>query len=451
MKKVSKRALFPLLLAIVLLIGCGVMVVRFFARGSDWVTFPGSPHVYTNGELRGLTVTDRSGTVLQGEDASTDPTVRAAFLHLLGDRQGYIYAPMLPSFTDKLIGYDPVQGLYGQTEAASEIRLSLSAAAQTAALRAIEGRRGIVGVMNYRTGELLCAVTAPSYDPDNRPDVESDDSGRYDGIYVNRFFNLTYTPGSIFKLVTTAAALEALDDLENRSFTCEGETIIGGQKVICASKHGQISFADALAKSCNIAFGELAAELGSSRLQSAAKKLGLCESIRCDGLEAAAGRCDLSAADKGDTAWAGIGQYTVQVNALSFLRFMGMLAAGKEAAEPYLVQSVMRGDEAVYQAAQPLAGCPLSDRTLDTLRSLMRRNVQNIYGDEQFGGLNVCAKSGTAEHEGRTADAMFAGFVQDEKYPLAFVVFIEEGGAGSAVAAPIAAEVLRACVQAGIE
>ena len=451
MKKVSKRAAFALLLAAGLLIGCGIFFVRYFRNAAKWVTFPGSPHVYTSGELRGLSVTDRSGTVLQGEGAVTDSAVQAAFLHLLGDREGYIYAPMLASFTDRMIGYSSVQGLYGRTEQSASVRLTLSAPVQTAALRAMAGHRGVVGVMNYRTGELLCAVTAPSYAPNERPDVEADTTGQYSGIYVNRFFNLTYTPGSVFKLVTSAAALEALEDVENRTFTCEGETIIGGQKIICAKEHGQLAFADALARSCNIAFGELGAELGASRLQKTAEKLGLCASVSCDGYESAAGSCDLSHADAGDTAWAGIGQYTVQVNPLSFLRFMGMLAAGKDAKQPYLVQSVQRGEQTVYEAKAQSAACPLREQTCETLRTLMRRNVHEIYGDWLFDGLNVCAKSGTAEHEGRTADAMFAGFVQDEKYPLAFLVFVEEGGAGSEVAAPIAAEVLRACVQADLQ
>ena len=82
-----------------------------------------------------------------------------------------------------------------------------------------------------------------------------------------------------------------------------------------------------------------------------------------------------------------------------------------------------------------------------TLTKLMRNDVQTIYGDWQFGGLSVCAKSGTAEREGQTANAMFAGFVLDESCPVAFVVFVENGGAGSAVAAPMAAKVLGVCAQ----
>ena len=449
MKKIAKRSTFALLLAVVLLLGGAAFLTKYFISASDWVTFPGSPHVYRNGVLDVGTVTDRDGTVLldgtEGRSFSEDAETRAAFLHLLGDREGYIYAPMLPAYADSMIGYSKVQGLYGRSDADVQVALSLSAKVQRTAVRAMNGARGTVGVYNYRTGELLCAVSTPTYDPENRPDVEADDTGRYTGVYLNRFFNLTYTPGSIFKLVTTAAALEKESDAESRTFTCDGKTIIGGQEVICAGHHGQIGLPEALARSCNVAFGELASDLGAGTLQSYAKKLGLCESVSCDGYETAAGSCDLSSADAGDTAWAGIGQYTVQVNALTFLRFLGMIAAGDEAAQPYLMARISAGEDVLYEAEKKSADCPLKPETCEKLRKMMRNNVEMIYGDGQFSGLHVCAKSGTAEHEGRTADAMFAGFVQDEQYPLAFVVFVEEGGAGSAAAAPIAAQVLAAC------
>ena len=87
----------------------------------------------------------------------------------------------------------------------------------------------------------------------------------------------------------------------------------------------------------------------------------------------------------------------------------------------------------------------LAEETAETLGEMMRGAVVNQYGAWQFGSLMVCAKSGTAERENGPADAMFAGFVQDEAYPLAFVVFAERGGSGSQTAAPIAAKVLAAC------
>ena len=449
MKKVSGRAIFPLILAIVLLAGTVLLCVRYFAKADEWVTFSGSPHVYTGVNLDGGVVTDRDGTLLldstDGRTYSADAVTRTATMHLLGDRYGYIQAPLLGSFADDMIGFDKINGLYGAEGTEANAALTLSAAAQTAAYQALGNYHGTVGVYNYKTGEILCAVTSPSYDPDNMPDVDADTSGAYDGVYVNRFFQAAYTPGSIFKIVTLAAAIETVPDWENLTFTCEGKTIIGGQEIICEGVHGTITLKQALAHSCNVAFGELAGKVGTKALMEYAEKLGLSESFECDGIPVKAGTVDLKDADAGDLAWAGIGQYTDQVNALTFMRAMGRIAGGGTAAEPYLMAKITRGEKTVYEAKSETSSRALKAETAAKLTEYLRNNVATMYGDWQFGGLNVCAKSGTAEHEGETADAMFAGFCVDENCPLAFVVFVENGGSGSAVAAPIAAKVLQVC------
>ena len=452
MKKVSGRAIFPLILAIVLLAGTVLLCVRYFAKADEWVTFSGSPHVYTGVNLDGGVVTDRDGTLLldstDGRTYSADAVTRTATMHLLGDRYGYIQAPLLGSFADDMIGFDKINGLYGAEGTEANAALTLSAAAQTAAYQALGNYHGTVGVYNYKTGEILCAVTSPSYDPDNMPDVEADTSGAYDGVYVNRFFQAAYTPGSIFKIVTLASAIETVPDWESLTFTCEGKTIIGGQEIICEGVHGTITLKQALAHSCNVAFGELAGEVGTKALMEYAEKLGLSESFECDGIPVKAGTVDLKDADAGDLAWAGIGQYTDQVNALTFMRAMGRIAGGGTGAEPYLMAKITRGEKTVYEAKTEMSSRALKAETAAKMTEYLRNNVATIYGDGQFSGLNVCAKSGTAEHEGETADAMFAGFCVDENCPLAFVVFVENGGSGSAVAAPIAAKVLQVCAAA---
>ena len=452
MKKVSGRAIFPLILAIVLLAGTALLCVRYFAKADEWVTFSGSPHVYTGVNLDGGVVTDRDGTLLldstDGRNYSADAATRTATMHLLGDRYGYIQAPLLGSFADYMIGFDKINGLYGAEGTEANAALTLSAAAQTAAYQALGNYHGTVGVYNYKTGEILCAVTSPSYDPDNMPDVNADTSGAYDGVYVNRFFQAAYTPGSIFKIVTLAAAIETVPDWENLTFTCEGKTIIGGQEIICEGVHGTITLKQALAHSCNVAFGELAGKVGTKALMEYAEKLGLSESFECDGIPVKAGTVDIKDADAGDLAWAGIGQYTDQVNALTFMRAMGRIAGGGTGAEPYLMAKITRGEKTAYEAKTETSSRALKAETAAKLTEYLRNNVATMYGDGQFGGLNVCAKSGTAEHEGETADAMFAGFCVDENCPLAFVVFVENGGSGSAVAAPVAAKVLQVCAAA---
>lgn len=452
MKKVSGRAFFPLILAIVLLAGTVLLCVRYFAKADEWVTFSGSPHVYTGVNLDGGVVYDRDGTLLldstDGRTYSADAATRTATMHLLGDRYGYIQAPLLGSFADDMIGFDKINGLYGAEGTEANAALTLSAAAQTAAYQALGNYHGTVGVYNYKTGEILCAVTSPSYDPDNMPDVDADTSGAYDGVYVNRFFQAAYTPGSIFKIVTLAAAIETVPDWENLTFTCEGKTIIGGQEIICEGVHGTITLKQALAHSCNVAFGELAGKVGTKALMEYAEKLGLSERFECDGIPVKAGTVNLKDADAGDLAWAGIGQYTDQVNALTFMRAMGRIAGGGTGAEPYLMAKITRGEKTAYEAKTETSSRALKAETAAKLTEYLWNNVATMYGDWQFGGLNVCAKSGTAEHEGETADAMFAGFCVDENCPLAFVVFVENGGSGSAVAAPVAAKVLQVCAAA---
>jgi len=445
MKKISSRSRVILLLALLVLIGLSAFVLQYFAQAGEWVTFSGSPHVYTGNNLTTGTVLDRDGVTLltnagEGRIYSPDETLRKATLHLLGDRYGYIPSPMLSTYADQMLGYSPVQGLYSKTE--TEMRLTVLAAAKTTACEAMGDRHGCVVVYNYQTGEILCLYSSPCYDPDQIPDVEGDTTGQYDGVYVNRPLASAYTPGSIFKLVTATAALENIADLETRSFTCTGETVIDGKAVRCQHEHGTLSFADALARSCNVVFGQLAVELGAETLTECAQRLGITQSLRLDGAATAAGQFDVSEAGDWELAWAGIGQYTDLVNPLQFATLVGAIANGGAAAEPYLVSEV-----GSYHAGTEMLSRVMETDTAERLRELMIRNVQTVYGCENFPAAVVGAKSGTAEQDGGAMpNATFAGFLLDETYPLAFAAVVEHAGSGSEVCIPILNEVLQSCM-----
>ena len=89
----------------------------------------------------------------------------------------------------------------------------------------------------------------------------------------------------------------------------------------------------------------------------------------------------------------------------------------------------------------------MPEETAAVLREFMRNNIVNQYGEEQFHGLTVCAKTGTGQVDGgKKPNATFTGFVTDEEYPLAFVVFVEDGGYGKQVCIPIISAVLEACM-----
>lgn len=441
MNKLAKRAWFAYFLAAAMLVGVLVIVVRYFVNGPDWMPFQNDG-----------VIVDRSGTVLmdntQGRTLADDATVRASMLQILGDNEGYITPYLLNEYGDELAGFNRISGTRHMGGGEGRMTLTLSASVQRAALNALNGQHGTVGVYNYKTGEILCMVSSPAYDPWNVPDVEGNPE-QYNGVYVNRFLHSAYAPGSTFKLVTAAAALERISDIEDRTFYCEGSAQIGSETVICNGVHGTINFQQALCQSCNVAFAQIADELGADVLTDYAQRFGVTDSLSFDGFVTKSGNFDLSEATAYEAAWAGVGQYTDQINPCQYMTFMGAIANGGQAATPYLVDKVTYGSKTKYEAKTEMGDKVLSASAADTLAEMMHYNVVNNYGEWYFSGLYAGAKSGTAERgEGLTTNALLTGFVQSEDYPLAFVVVIEGGGAGSTACTPVIRQVLDACVVA---
>lgn len=450
MNRVASRAFVAVLLALLLVAGLGFFVVEYVTNAADWVMFPGSPHVYSGGNIGCGTVVDREGTMLldleNGRIYASSEALRKATVHWLGDRYGSISAPALPAHAAELAGYDLLNGVYAYGNASGIARLTLSGAVQTAALEAMAGKKGTVAVYNYETGAILCAVTTPSYDPDNVPDVENDDSGRYEGMYVNRFTQSVYVPGSIFKIVTLAAALEEFPDAENMTFSCSGALELEGGRITCESAHGSQSLKDAFRNSCNCAFAELALEIGAKKMEKYVNTFGITDSITFDGIETASGNYQASDGSEAQIGWSGAGQYNDQINPCAFLNFVGAIAGGGRGAQPYVVENVLVGNTRTYTAKTQMGETVLSRSTAQTIREFMRNNVENKYGDSNFPGLTVCAKTGTAEVGGdKKPNAMLAGFVADTEYPLAFIICVEDGGYGAQVCLPIASRVMEAC------
>ncbi len=450
MNRIAGRSGVIIVLALVLVAGLAFFLIEYTAQAQQWVVFSGSPHLYNGGNIGCGTVTDRSGVLLLdmngGRTYSDDEQVRASTLHWLGDRSGSISAPALPTYAAELAGYDLLNGIYTYGGTAGNAELTLSAEVQKVALEALGDYKGTVAVYNYRTGELLCAVTAPTYDPDNVPDIDGDETGAWEGAYVNRFTSSCYIPGSIFKIVTLAAALETLPDVQTRRYVCKGSMSFGSDRVTCEEVHGSQSIQEAFRNSCNCAFAELALELGAETLERYVSQFGVTDSVSFDGITTAAG--SFTAAGEADVqvAWSAIGQHLDQINPCAFLTFMGAVAAGGKGAQPYIVSSVTVGTSRTYTAKTRLGQRLLSAGTAEVLTEYMRLNVEEKYGTDNFPGLTVCAKTGTAEVGGdKKPNAMLAGFVCDEEYPLAFIVCVEDGGYGKTVCIPIASTVLAAC------
>ena len=371
---------------------------------------------------------------------------RASTMHWLGDRNGSIQAGAVTNYAAIMAGYDKVSGLYDYSGSEGVIRLGLSAAVQNAALEALNGRKGTVGIYNYQTGQILCAVTSPTYDPDNVPDIGGDTSGKYEGVYLNRFLQSTYVPGSIYKIVTVAAALECVPGIEGMTFYCDGAYEYGTEAVTCETAHGTLDLKGALAHSCNCSFAQIAKLVGRKNMEKYVSKYAVTEPVSFDGVTSARGNYDISNTGGASFAWSCIGQHSDLINPARFMTFLGTIAAGGKGVEPYLVASVERNGETVYEAQAKTTGRIMSEKTAEKLKSYLRNDVQTIYGDGHFPGLSVCAKSGTSQlGGGQKSNAMFAGFLADEAYPLAFIVVVENGGYGSAACVPVLSQVLPVC------
>lgn len=452
MNRIMGRAKILMVLILVLSLGVAFFLGEYLFQSGKWVHAAGSPHLYNAGNIGCGTIADRDGHLLldltDGRTYAPDELLRQSTMHWLGDRQGNISAPALSHYAEEIAGFDPLSGVYAYGGTGGKVKLTLSAYLQMAALEAMGDHNGTLAIYNYQTGEILCAVTTPTFDPDDPPNISEDEAGIYRGVYLNRFTQSTYTPGSIYKIVTAAAALEAVPGIESQQFKCTGTVKYGIDVVTCEEAHGTQTFQDAFKNSCNCAFAEISEQIGGQRLEWYARQFGLTDALKFDGITTAKGAIEADDAADVLVAWSAIGQHKDLVNPASFLAFVGAVANNGVMKQPHLVDSIDVGLKNTYRADDGKYPDQriMSTATAQTLQKMMRNNVQNYYGDENFAGFTACAKSGTAEVGGdKKPNAMFTGFLLDEGYPLAFMVAIEEGGYGRPTCVPVLEKVLEVC------
>lgn len=454
MKNTTKRVYIVLMLVIVFFAGLGYMLYTFISEGTTWVADRGNEHIYSEGSLTVAgTIYDRDGVAListvDGERVyNEDEAVRRSTLHVVGDSSGYISTGIQTLYRSNLVGYNFANGIYGvlSSDAGCDIRLTVDADVSAAAYEAMDGDKGTVIVYNYKTGETVCMVSAPDYDPLNKPeDIDDDTSGKYEGIYLNRAISGVFTPGSTFKVVTAICAIENIPGIYGKTFNCTGKYTTGkgdGEgDVICHSVHGEISFEEGLNYSCNVVFGTIAAYLGAERLTETVRKLGFGANVTISKAESVRSTFDLADCTRLDLGWAGIGQYTTLVNPCQMLMLMGGIANDGVAMIPYLVED---SSELIDIKGKTNTSFTLSPETALAIKKLLRSNVENYYGDDKFPGLEMCGKTGTAEVPPDEDHAWFVGFSQRADFPYAVVVCLENGGSGYDDAIPVANEVLQA-------
>lgn len=454
MNKISKRSIVLYALVVAFIVGACFLIVTMFSNASDWAMKRANKHIYSNDHIIAAgAIYDRNGVTLSKTEGTKrvyneDANIRKSTIHAVGDPGGYIATGAQNAFQSDLTGYSIINGVSKiKDEGVShDIHLTIDANLCAKAYNHLGKHDGVVGVLNYETGEIVCMVSKPTFDINNQPSDEEvkNNPKKYEGIYINKFLSGRYTPGSTFKVVTAASAIENIPDIDSQTFHCNGSFKTSTGVVRCHSVHGSLNFEKALNRSCNSAFADIAEQLGNRNLTQTAERMGYNKTITIDGVKTLKSYFTLDNAVSVDRGWAGIGQYKTLTNPCHALTIMGAIAS-KGSCPPLHLLS--KNDQGYGIGETSLKYLDAS--TANKLKGMLRSNVKNFYGDRKFPGLEMCGKTGTAEMKNQKDTTWFVGFSLNPETPYAIVVVLENsGGYGITVAAPIANKVMQDVVKA---
>lgn len=418
------------------------------------------------------------GPILVGTTAIAESDeVKDRFSFQRSYPKGKLYAPITgyyayyygasgleESYSAQLTGTDDSQFLNrliniaaGTVPRGGSVETTINAKAQQAAWDALAGRKGAVVALDTKTGAVKALVTAPSYDPNDLATHDLDESQAAwkrlnedaDRPMANRAAREIYPPGSTFKLITAAAALEAGMTPES-TIDATAYDLPSSSRTISGSCGGStISLTKALQVSCNPGFARLGVELGSDALANQAAKFGFGTRFLPE-INGVASRFP-SDLDDAQTAMSAIGEYEVAATPLQMAMVSAAIANDGIVMEPYLVERVLASDLTVVSEATPhQQSVAVSESTAADLRSMMVDVVEDGTGwRAQVSGLTVGGKTGTAHSDNeRRPYAWFTSFASE--LDLAVAVFVEDAEipttdiAGGRVAAPIAKAVIEA-------
>ncbi len=340
-------------------------------------------------------------------------------------------------------------------EPGSDLRLTVDVRLEAGIRSLLRERRASAIMMDLETGAILAAVSTPGFDPNvfvtqgkNRERIEL--MGSREQPLVNRGFSGAYPPGSVFKLVTALAALEAGVITPHTTFTCPGYFRFNANsrrfKCWFDGGHGRVDLYTAIERSCNVYFYNTGRLLGEKRLAEYARKLGFGSRVEwkfpaSTGLVPDAQWKRMKYHDAwypGDTVTFAIGQSYLLVTPLQILNVVAMIATDGSVIEPKVVQEEKREKEPKKVG--------VSKETFRTLRRGMLRVVHSDRGTGQFAQVDfikLAAKTGTAQAPPGAAHAWLGGFFPYEHPKIALVVFVERGESGGITAAKMAKETIK--------
>ena len=401
---------------------------------------PTSKRVYPHNSLAAQVIgfTNSSGDGCEG--------VEAAYDGFLSGRTGRVITTKGNNEMDMPFSYEN----YVSARQGDSVVLTLDATVQAClekrmkeAIARYDVQNGAFGlVMNCKTGEILAMATLGSYDPNNYleiadPEIASQlenqrlsylslqpDSAEYaDGQkaytealsaarlrqWRNRVLSDGYEPGSTFKVLTMAAALDCGAIDLNTSFHCSGSEQIPGraQRLHCwrSAGHGAEKTPQALQNSCNIAFAHIALKLGGERFYEYIQKFGILEKTGIDLAGESKGvffdKALVTNTDKWGTASLTSGSFgqTFKITPLQLVRAISSVVNGGKLLEPYIVSEIIDADgNTVMQAEPTIVRQTISKETSDTMRTLIESVVtEGTAKNAKVAGFSIGGKTGTSE------------------------------------------------------
>ncbi|MEE9252929.1 MAG: penicillin-binding protein 2 [Thermodesulfobacteriota bacterium] len=352
-----------------------------------------------------------------------------------------------------------------------DLVLSIDLDLQREAAAALGDRPGAVVVMKVKTAEVLALVSSPAYNPQDF--VTGIDPKKWRSLVTDKshpLFNRTtqglYAPGSVFKIVTAAAALEEGVVKPDTMHFCPGYHIIGSSVFMCwkRSGHGWVDIREALVQSCDVFFYKVAERLGIDRLSVYIREFGFGSPTGIGIAEkhgiAPSRQWKMSAKKRpwfrGDTIVSAIGQGYVSATPLQVAMMTVAVANGGRVMKPRLVNKIVdrRGEVVVEYKNRVLRSLSVSKDTLELIRASLEGVVNDSRGTGRAARLDevvVAGKTGTSQVVSNSVKkklpeyrdhAWFTSFAPSGDPEISVTVLVEHGGTGGAVAGPVAGRVI---------
>lgn len=335
----------------------------------------------------------------------------------------------------------------------SNLKTSLDLKLQQKTYELLGEKKGAVVALNPKTGEILALVSKPSYNPSNLKAIWADINKNENRPLLNRATSGLYPPGSIFKVVTTASALQNIDGLMNRGFQDEGALVFNEKQSLKnygGVAFGNINFRTAFIRSSNVVFGQLGLDLGNSKLKKTSEDFYFNKDIHSSDIAIENSIFPtLKNNEKGNIAQSAIGQASLLTTPMEMALVSSTIANNGVMMKPYIVKEVVNKKGKVIEKKDTQSmGQIISQDVSSIIKDLMAAVIsQGTGGNAAVEGIKVCGKTGTADHKeggyGYSPHSWFMGFAPYEDPQIAIAVIVEEGGQGGGIASRIASQVIR--------